>query len=293
MVLHCKKEIILMKLGLGTVQFGLEYGINHKAVPSVEEIKNIIELSKLSGIKIIDTAYSYGNSEELLGQCFNNEHNFNIVTKTIKDTNPDKIGKAFEESLKRLNQKSVYGFMFHEPSVLLENNAKPLWNKLISLKDDGFVKKIGVSVYTAEEIDIILERFKIDIIQLPINLFDQRLIHSGHLKKLKDKGIEIHARSIFLKGLVFKKPDELSEYFNPYKEFFFRYHKIIEENNCSALELSLNFGKNIPEIDSILCGVRSVLQLKEIVDAYNKSCCVDYSELFVNDEKLLNPRFWQ
>ncbi|OGI00303.1 MAG: hypothetical protein A2Y25_01590 [Candidatus Melainabacteria bacterium GWF2_37_15] len=282
-----------MKLALGSVQFGVNYGVENLPPLELDEIKSIINIAQSNNIKIIDTASTYGKSEEILGKVLPENSDFKIVTKTLNTENPEDLEKTFNYSLKRLKKNSIYGLLIHEPELLMGNNANKVWKKLLALKNAGLVEKIGVSVYSNEEIDTILDKFDIDIIQIPLNIFDTRLIKSGHLKKLKDKQVEIHVRSVFLKGLLLKNPQNLPDYFKNYKNELETFHKELNKIKITPVEACINFVKNHEEIDYIIIGVRTNKQFSEIFNAYNKNFTFDYSGFNLNEKELLNPKLWK
>ena len=210
-----------MKLGLGAVQFGCDYGISNKnGQVSLDEIIKILEYAKENGIDTIDTANLYGNSEEVLGQF--NLDDFKVVTKTVKvdknlncHENIKYFKDAFFQSQKKLGNIRLHGLLFHESTDLLGDYSEHLWDLLSSFKNKEYVNKIGVSVYTPDILCKILEKFDIDIVQLPLNILDQRFVPL--LGKLKEKNIEIHTRSTFLQGLLLMENDAISDYFNEIK----------------------------------------------------------------------------
>ena len=152
------------------------------------------------------------------------------------------------------------------------------------------IKKIGFSTYTPEQVDFLLENFDFDLIQVPFNIFDTRLIEGGQLQALKKKNIEIHARSIFLQGVLLDF-DNLSSYFSKWKKQFDKYQSTVEKSGLSLLEYALNFTLNVQEIDKILVGVNSADQLKEIVQAKKKQSSL--SAFPIDDIALLNPGLWK
>jgi len=156
------------------------------------------------------------------------------------------------------------------------------------LKKEGLVKKIGFSVYTPEDVNYLLEYFDFDLIQLPVNVFDNRLIESRQLYTLKKKGVEIHARSIFLQGLLLNF-NNLPSYFSTWKNVFNKYQVMVEKSELSLLEYALNYVLNIQEIDKVLVGVNSEVQLKEIIQSEKKIILNAYP---INDINLLNPSLW-
>ena len=279
-----------MKLALGTVQFGLDYGVtNHDGQVAIDEVKNILDYAKGKSIDTLDTASGYGNSEQVLGELGVN--NYRIITKTIPLKNGvDGVIKGFHQSLDNLNIGQVDGLLIHNIDDVKDKRFGDLFHKLNELKEEGLINKIGFSTYTPDQVDFLLENFDFDLIQVPFNVFDTRLIEGGQLQALKKKNIEIHARSIFLQGVLLDF-DNLSSYFSKWKKQFDKYQSTVEKSGLSLLEYALNFTLNVQEIDKILVGVNSTDQLKEIVQAKKKQSSL--SAFPIDDIALLNPGLWK
>lgn len=290
-----------MIIGLGTVQFGCSYGVSNTCGQTpIDEIKDILHVAKENGIEVIDTAPAYGESECSLGEAFSTGDSFRIVTKTpvyqsptICDDDSRHLVSIFRNSLHSMKRDSVHGLMVHHAGNLLQDGGSRLWEALESLKRDGFVSKIGVSVYHRAQIDRIMESFPIDIIQLPVNVFDQRLIKSGHLAYLKNMGVEIHARSAFLQGLLLMDPVALPSYFLPYQKLLMQYHDTVAKLGLTPVQAALGFVANRPEIDSVICGVNNHQQLLELCDAMGSPLQMDFGAFACDDEALVNPALWK
>jgi len=165
---------------------------------------------------------------------------------------------------------------------------------LARLKQQGLVKKIGVSVYNNQQIDYVLDNFSIDLIQLPINILDQRLISNDSLIKLKKHNVEIHARSAFLQGLLLMSTDTIPSWFNPIKDTLKLFHKEAKKQNLTKLQLALGFVQSLTEIDKVVVGVDSLKQLYEIINASSvKVNAVELSNISINDPIFLNPSNWK
>ena len=281
---------MLNKLALGTVQFGLDYGVtNLSGQVAIGEVKNILDYAKEKSIDTLDTASGYGNSEQVLGEVGVN--NYRIITKTTPLKNGiDGVIKGFYQSLDSLNIGQVDGLLIHNIDDTKDKGFGKLFHKLNELKEEGVIKKIGFSTYTPEQVDFLLENFDFDLIQVPFNVFDTRLIEGGQLQALKKKNIEIHVRSIFLQGVLLDF-DNLSSYFSRWKKQFDKYQGTVEKSGLSLLEYALNFTLNVQEIDKILVGVNSTDQLKEIVQAKKKQSSL--SAFPIDDIALLNPGLWK
>ena len=279
----------MRKIALGTVQFGLDYGItNHSGQVAIDEVKDILNYAKTNNIDTLDTAARYGNSEQVLGEVGVN--NYRIITKTTPLKNGvDGVIKGFHQSLDNLNIGQVEGLLIHNIDDTKDKRFGELFHKLNNLKEEGLINKIGFSTYTPDQVDFLLENFDFDLIQVPFNIFDNRLIQGGQLKALKKKKIEIHARSVFLQGLLLDF-NNLSDYFLTWKNEFDIYQNVVKESGLSKLEYALNFALSVHEIDKVLVGVNSEDQLREIVSSVKGQG--DLSAYPICDKNLLNPSNW-
>jgi aryl-alcohol dehydrogenase-like predicted oxidoreductase len=280
----------MSKLALGTVQFGLDYGItNQSGQVTIKEVKSILDFAKENGIDALDTASGYGNSEKVLGEV--GVDNYHIITKTISLKNGvDRVIDGFYQSLDDLSQKQVEGLLIHNIQDIENKQFNVLFNKLNELKQQGLIKKIGFSTYTPEQVNFLLENFDFNIIQVPFNVFDTRLIQSGQLQALKSKGVEIHSRSVFLQGILLNFND-LPKYFKTWKKQFNEYQTMVKESEISLLEYALNFALSTQEVDKVLVGVDSKQQLEEIVQSVKKHGNPDAYP--ISDINLLNPSMWK
>jgi len=291
-----------MKIGLGTVQFGMDYGISNREGKSpAEEVSRILDVAARNEIHVLDTAAFYGTSEDILGKTLPRAHHFSIVTKTtgfnkdrITSSEARLLEKTFERSLAKMGQSAIYGLLIHNADDLLMDGGHLLMEKMLDIKRRGLVKNVGVSLYTGRQVERILDMYVPDIVQLPINVLDQRLLSGGHLAKLKAAGVEIHARSVFLQGLLLMDPETLPPYFDPIREHLGNYHKTIRRQGVSAVQAALGFVKGLDEVDVVLCGVNNHRQLTEICHLANKP--VD-SEILAGfaiwDNSILNPSLWR
>lgn len=233
----------MSKLVLGTVQFGLQYGVNSAGRPSEEAVKGILVEAAKGGITTLDTSSAYGNSEEILGECTTPDEGFKIVSKYPKGETP--VGEMFNGSLNRLKVKSLYGYLLHHFEVY-KNNPK-VWDEFIALKEAGKVQKIGFSLYSPEELQFILDnKSPFDLIQVPFNIFDKKFL--PYMKELHDKGVEIHVRSTFLQGLFFKDREALPEKLKPLKKYLLQLDEFSKQSGLSISEIALNYNLQNPYI---------------------------------------------
>lgn len=276
----------MSKLVLGTVQFGLQYGVNSAGRPSKEAVKGILAEAAKGGITTLDTSSAYGNSEEILGECIASDESFNIVSKYPKGEIP--VGEMFDSSLKKLKVKQLYGYLLHHFEVY-KNNPK-VWDEFVAIKELGKVRKIGFSLYTPEELQFILDKKSpFDLIQVPFNIFDKKFM--PYMKELHEKGVEIHVRSTFLQGLFFKDRNALPEKLKPMKKYLLQLDEFSQDSGLSISEIALNYNLQNPYIDGVLIGVDNVSQLQMNL-ASVKETPVDL-EIEVKEQELLNPVNWK
>lgn len=284
------------KLAIGTVQFGMSYGIaNQQGQVSRSAAREMLNLAKEHNVDKLDTAIAYGESEACLGEI--GTQDFKLITKlpAIPDgcTNIDIwIKEQMQASLERLCVTKVHALMLHRPNQLLGSGGEMIYRALQSLKSSGVVSKIGISVYSPHELQWITDKFKIDIVQAPFNLIDRRLNNSGWLKKLKDMGVEIHTRSAFLQGLLLMPKDAVPAKFSQWNDLLQNWQNWLAINNLSAVQACLAYPFSFPEIDRVVVGVDSIKQLKQIIDAAASTMSLEFPDIESSEENLINPANW-
>ena len=285
---------MINKLSVGTAQFGFGYGIDHKNLQvSQPMINQILNFCSKNNIKSIDTAKSYCSSEKNIGEYFKN-HNYkgwDITTKI------DHIKEPIKDQLVNSKEK-----LKCKPSTLLAHSInlykmESFQKQIKELKQENIELKTGVSVYTNDDIEKALEyQENLDVIQLPLNILDTRLIRKGVLKKINSLSIEIHARSIFLKGLLYLSKFELDSRFKGAVKSLNFLKNILKKENLTLAEYSLLFVASRKEITKVVVGIENLVQLKEHCNTLRKH--VDSKIFFealaldFNDEYILNPSLW-
>ena len=249
---------LVEKLALGTVQFGLDYGIsNDSGMVGSDMVRDILKEAKKWNIDTLDTARAYGNSEDILGEV--GVDSFKLVSKYLINDADQDLSTQLKESLKKLNQENLYGYLSHSAEILLANPSH--YELLRTYQTSGLISKIGVSLYHPSELERIIKTLGVpDLIQIPYNPLDVRF--QPYFEELKSKGVEIHVRSAFLQGLFFMDPKQLSSFFDPVKGYLKKLMTLIPEPNHRAAAL-LAFGANNPAIDKVVFGVNTIQQLVE------------------------------
>ena len=285
------------KLALGSANFGLNYGLaNNSGKISESELSDILLFAQAASIEVLDTAQAYGDSETRIGSICE-EAQFKFVTKIGAEVTSgscdQNVTNSVKQSCRRLNQSRLYAVMLHRPEVLLGDRSRELVRELYTLKELGVVSKVGVSIYSPEILTSISRVVKLDIVQVPFNLFDQQIVSSGWSDRLKSNGVEIHTRSVFLQGLLLLQRSSLPEYFRKYwLAHFDAWYKFLSYNRADALEVALKFALQQEWIDKIVVGVDGVSQLKALVEIEKSSEQTDFPTLSSNDPNLINPSKW-
>lgn len=272
------------KLALGTVQFGVDYGIsNSDGKPPIQEIEAILKLTLESKIDLLDTANSYGEAEHVIGLL--NANRFYIVTKFLPESQNGLFENQFQDSLSKLKTEHVYGLLAHRPMDVVNNPE--IWDKMNVQKDNQKVKKIGFSFNSTEEYYAVIGKsFYPDIVQVPFNYFDDRF--SDIIKELKSNGCEIHVRSAFLQGLFFANTSQLSTFFNEVKELVIELQK---EYNTSLAAALLLFILDNKFIDKVVIGIQNRNQLQNILDSEVIAPKLKGLDKKIN-HKILQPSLW-
>lgn len=289
---------------LGTAQFGMDYGVtNTKGKTNINEVKRILQICEVNNIKFLDTAQAYGNSEEVIGLSIPSKNKFQIISKlstnNLLEWNNKTINnweKYFQISLKKLKVNKIDSFLIHNTKGLDHKKKEILFNWLYSLMERKLIRRIGISIYSAEE----LKGFPLDyfqIIQLPLSIYDQRMLNNGTINNLINRGINIHVRSIFLQGLILQSPKLWPKFIS--SEFKSHHTKVLNycfENKLSILDFSLGFIKRIEKIESAVIGINNSSHLEKIILSWSKTI----QENIFRDidtswgiEKDLDPRIWK
>lgn len=290
------------KLALGTAQLGLDYGISNKSgKPSKEKAFSILEVAYNKGIGVLDTAYAYGNSEKIIGDYMREKNReFKICSKfpSTKSMNCDSPEKIVNESLERLGKNFFEYYFLHD---IKDINDENLVNFLKIQRDKGLIKNLGVSVYEPKEAKNILNSDIFDAIQIPLNIFDRRMIKEGLIKDLQKNDIKIFVRSIFLQGLFFLEPNQIPENLSPSTKHLSKIKEFTKDHEIELTELIFSWFKQNEYGDYLVIGVEDKDQLLENINAYHQevpSIVIDkfnkvVSNIQIPDESvIIDPRRW-
>ena len=295
-----------MKLTLGTVQFGMDYGIQGGTQPSKETVNEMLSFAINKGMDHFDTAMAYGNAQEVLGSYRDkypdNAHKMRIISKLAPKAFAeiprtgwrDTALANIRESLHKLKAEKLEAFLFHNAEYIFDETAV---SALISVCTENLAERAGVSIYTPKEAMKALEYEEIEVIQIPYNVFDQRLDQCGFFEKAKEKGVEVYARSSLLQGLIMMDPECLPRPMQFAKTYLESFHAICKEYGVSPLKAAVGYAGSHPGIDHIVFGVDNKTQLQEYLSLQEEKIPEEFIKAIQKkfeetEERLVNPVLW-
>ena len=258
----------LQKIGIGTAQFGLDYGITNSAGKvKLGEVKQVLQFASSLGVRLLDTAHSYGDAERRIGDL--GSKSFDVVTKLSSRRSSlvsldEHYKKSLLLSLSRLRAARVYGVLAHDIHDLDSADITDVAHSLMRLRECGLTERVGISVDHPHQRELILNEFVPDMVQIPFSLVDRRFEESGWLKTLKDMQIEVHSRSVFLQGLLLSNAHDIPASFSRWQGIFLELDSWCREYKLSQLEAALGFALSNTLIDRVIVGVASLSQLQQI-----------------------------
>ena len=284
------------RLAIGTAQFGLQYGIaNQTGRVLAKEVNKILRVALGRGINTLDTAVAYGDCEQILGQV--GVSDWQVISKL--PMLPDDVGNVkdwvesqVDSTLEKLGLSQLYGLLLHRPGQILEARGKLLIEALVETRVKEKCQKIGVSVYGPAELERLFDVMHFDLVQIPVNILDRRLIDSGWARQLKSNEVEIHARSVFLQGLLLMTGQERPAKFEKWQSLWLEWSRWLGETGLSPLEACLRYVLNVDGIDKVIVGVDGVDQLHEILNVIGGPLGTLPNWPKSIDGNLLNPACW-
>lgn len=284
------KTKLKSRLVIGSANFTQKYGTN-SIIINHKEKKKIFNLAKVNKIYKIDTAKSYLIDKNVFK---NIDKKFKFFTKIIPDSrwiSLEYCQKQLDDHFKIFNNHKVETLLFHDTKPLLNKNGIKIFKNLELLKKKKYFQKIGLSIYNMNYLDQIVSNYNLDVIQCPYNILDRKILTSGFFEKLKNLGIEVHIRSIFLQGLLVNKSFYKKNYFKKWKKFFFEWFKILENNNITPIDYCLSDLLH-HDFDKIIIGINNSENLKEIINfkTIDKNKMINFK---ISDTKLTDPRNWR
>lgn len=287
------------QLALGCAQFGLDYGItNARGRVGVDEARQMLQSAWDGGVRLLDTAPAYGNSEQALGQAGSGQA-WRVVTKTlplrtaqVDEGGLARVDSAFRGSLAHLRADSVDTLLVHHADDLLVPGGDALYRWLRAQQDAGRTTQIGASVYDGEQVRALLRHYRLDAVQLPASIADQRLLADGTVQRLQDAAVAIHVRSLYLQGLLVAEPSFVAERFPQHGAWAQRLHDEFRSRGVSAVQACLSFFRAQPAFAVAVIGAASVDEVRALTEAWHAAAPMDWSGWAVDNPDFTDPRQW-
>lgn len=291
------------QLCLGTAQFGLAYGITNAAGQISEGmVAQLLAQAAEAGVRWLDTAQAYGNAETVLGRQLPAAHGFRLISKLPAQPQPEFSAQdtgvweqAFLASCQRLDVQTLDALLLHSPADLIKPGGKYLEAWLLGLRERGLVERIGVSIYDAEDLEGVNPAL-LDLVQLPLSLLDQRLLQNGTLASLRARGTAIHARSLYLQGLLLTPaaqwPTWVSAEVRAHQQAL---EALADQRGCSLIDLALGFARAQADLEAVVLGVCRVEELRQLQAAWSATSPWQEGEWrtwALKDASILDPRRW-
>lgn len=292
-----------MRLGLGTVQFGLDYGVSNRGGQTPEqEAERILEAARRAGVDVLDTAPGYGASESVLGRLLRPGDRFRVVTKVPRlaegaaaPARAEALRAGLRASLERLGLERVHGLLFHHAGDLLGPGGDAVYRAAADLAAEGLAEKVGVSVYAPEEALDAVRRFGVGLVQAPLNALDRRMVDSGALEACARAGVEVHARSVFLQGLLLMDDADLDRWFEPARPALAAFRRAADAAGMTRAEAAMACVKGLEAVHCIIVGVNTAGQFAENLRAYAaaRPGDLDCASLALDRVDMVDPSRWR
>lgn len=294
-----------MELCLGTVQLGMNYGIHNAGRPSMQKAMDILDFAFEHGITHFDSAAAYGEAESVIGAFVRanpeKRKGIHVISKISADMLEgvseeqlvDRINSYIRRSIERMGIVSLDGCLLHDPILLTDEIIKAF----SEFQGTDMVNAVGVSIDTPEEAMKALEYDTLSIIQVPYNVFDQRLEKCGFFQKAQEKGVAVYVRSILLQGLATMNHNRLPSHMQFAKHYVKRFHEICNQYHISYFDAAVSYVFSQINADYVVFGVDTIEQLAEYVQLPNirlsDSMMEELREAFAFvEERLVNPNLW-
>ncbi|HEY1749861.1 MAG TPA: aldo/keto reductase [Caulobacteraceae bacterium] len=284
---------LLSKLGLGASQFPTAVSVRGRTPE--HEVREMLATAARAGLGVLDAGAAQACAEGLLGANMPRPPDFKILVRSMRgDRGPDAVEAEVRASLLRLGLQHARAVVVQSASDLFAPSGPALWDRLKRLKGEGLFDQIGVCAYASDDPAGVARRFKPDLMQAPASLLDQRLLLDGSLAAVRDMGVEVHLRSIFLNGLLFLPPDRVPAQLKGAAGRLSRARRMIAEGRSDPLQAALGFALSRPEADAVIVGASTAAELSAVIAAAaSPPPDLDWDEMAIDDPVALDPRRWQ
>jgi aryl-alcohol dehydrogenase-like predicted oxidoreductase len=291
------------QLCLGTAQFGLPYGITNAAGQVAEpEVRALLAEAASAGLTLLDTAQAYGDAEAVLGRTLTPGHSFRLISKLPAQsqsafTAEDRLvwDESFQCSCTSLGVLRLDALLLHSAADLRKPGGEHLCEWLLSLRQRGLVRRLGVSIYGSADL-VGVPPDLVDLVQLPLSLYDQRLLVDGTITRLRDQGCAVHARSLYLQGLLLSPAARWPAWVDPAsRDHHAKLEHLAADRGSSLLDCALGFARDQVDLEAVVLGLCSRLELQQLLQAWGRISPWQEGEWrtwALPDAVILDPRHW-
>ncbi|HXU99504.1 MAG TPA: aldo/keto reductase [Caulobacteraceae bacterium] len=286
---------LISKLGLGTAQFGLDSGAPTRGRAPEAEVREILGIAGKAGVSVLDTGAASVHGESILGQVMPRPAPFKITVKAARgDKGPDFVEQEARAALARLGLVRADAIMVQAAGDLFAPYGKAMWQRLLDLREAGLFERVGISAYASDDPAGLARRFGPDLIQAPASLLDQRLLVDGSLAAVRDMGVEVHLRSIFLNGLLFLPPDRAPSHLGAAAiSRLSRARRLIAEGRSDPLQAALAFALSRPEATAVIVGAATAAEVTAVIAAAaSPPPDLDWDDMAMDDPQVLESQRW-
>ncbi|MDE2356374.1 MAG: aldo/keto reductase [Alphaproteobacteria bacterium] len=282
---------LLAKLGLGVAQFGLDGRSRGAARPPEIEVRDMLALAERSGLSVLDAGAASAHGEAVIGAVMPRPWGLRVTVRAARgDKGPDHVEAEARASLARLGVQKADAIMVQAAGDLFSPFGAEMWTRLLRLRDEGLFDRVGISAYASDDPPGLARRFHPDLIQAPASLLDQRLLVDGSLKAVRDLGVEVHLRAIFLNGPLFRPADRAPAHLKAAAIRLSRARRLIAEGRSDPLQAALGFALSRHEADVVIAGASSAAELSAIIAAAsNPPPDLDWDDMALEEPDLFDP----
>lgn len=284
----------MTELIIGTAQFGSGYGVtNAVGRLGAAEVQGVIDVALENGIRSFDTSPAYGDAQRRLGGMITSADKPEYISKFVLSAGPVDAESIYLQTLRDLKTDHLAALMFHSVADLRDARAEVAWNCMRQARDGGVVGMIGASIYDESDLDALLHFAPdVDILQLPGNILDRRLVEHPKVERLRARGCKVHVRSVYLQGMLLVEPARISDGMAPLRDAVASLRSLAARSSMSTVEVALGYVRDHPSVDAVVVGALNESDLSETIRAWSGVSSVgDYQPPKVH-ASMLDPRHW-
>lgn len=286
-----------MKLVLGTVQFGLSYGVtNNAGQPSPEQAFAVLDAAWDANVRILDSAQEYGEANQVIAQYHAaRPHRFKIINKVLRHSAA--VESVYESLARERDSLQIDQFecvMFHHPASVNESVPDDFFSQL---QQRGISARAGLSFENPQEYRRVSGRFPFDVVQLPSNPVNQKFITGDFIDSLARAGHDVHVRSLFLQGLLLAGAS-VPPYLAGLSPLIERMKQDADDRGVNMIAACLLYALQRPSVGRLVVGAQDVEQWQGIIDAYRtaealkNSITLPWQAYACDDFDLVHPVQW-